>query len=114
MYSFIKYFFTAIAIFAPSLILAQEPIAKLAPPAPGVGATLEDFIGLLIEIIQAVAFPALVVSIIYAGYILLTAGGNEAQISKAKVWIMWTLIGAAIVIAAQVIADTVFNTAAEF
>lgn len=90
------------------------PAVTLSNPSPGGGATLQDFIGLLIKIIQSVGIPALVVAIIYAGYKLLTAGGNEKQISEAKVWIFWTLIGAAIILGAQQIADTVFNTAALF
>jgi hypothetical protein len=86
----------------------------LAPPTPGAGATLQDFIGLLIKIIQSVGIPALVVSIVYAGFILLTAGDNEAQISKGKTWVMWTLVGAIIILGAQVIANMVFDTAALF
>ena len=109
--------FLAIASLSLSLahsVFAAAPVAKLSNPSPGGGATLQDFIGLLIKIIQSVGIPALVVAIIYAGYILLTAGGNEAEITKGKVWIFWTLIGAAIVLGAQLIADTVFNTAALF
>jgi small-conductance mechanosensitive channel len=96
------------------LVSCAAPAATLSNPSPGGGATLQDFIALLIKIIQAVGIPALVVAIIYSGYILLTAGGNEVQITKGKVWIFWTLIGAAIVMGAQVIADAVFATAALF
>lgn len=106
----IKFIFTILA----TLPLSASAQAKLSNPSPGGGATLQDFIELLIKIIQSVGIPALVIAIIYSGFILLTAGGNEAQISKGKTWIFWTLIGAAIILGAQVIADTVFNTAAVF
>ncbi len=89
--------------------LAQAP--KLIQPAPGSGATLQDFIALLIEIMQAVGIPFLVICIIYSGYILLTAGGNEEQITRGKLWIFWTLVGAAIILSAQVIANLVYGTA---
>jgi hypothetical protein len=56
----------------------------------------------------------LTVAIIYSGYLLLSAGGNEAEVTKAKTWILWTLVGAAIILGAQVIADMVFDTAALF
>ena len=94
----------------------QEAFAAttLGSPAPGVGLTLQDFVAFLITIIQAVIMPALVIAIIYAGFTLVTANGNEEQITKGKIWIMWTLVGAAIVLAAQVIANYVFNTAALF
>ena len=104
----------ALILFVPIVVHAASPAVTLGNPSPGGGATLQDFIGLLIKIIQSVGIPTLVIAIIYAGYTLLTAGGNEVQIAKAKVWILWTLIGAAIVLGAQQIADTVFNTAALF
>jgi hypothetical protein len=91
----------------PAFALAQ----KLANPAPGAGTTLEDFVYLLIQIIQWVALPALAACIIYAGFILVSAGGNETEIAKGKTWIISTLVGAAIVLSARVIADIVFGTA---
>ena len=69
------------SLLAPLSVGAQ----KLSNPTPGGGATLQDFIALLIEIIQAVGIPALVLAIIYSGFILLTAGGNEQQIDRKSV-----------------------------
>lgn len=97
-------------VLVPLSVSAQ----KLSNPTPGGGATLQDFIALLIEIIQAVGIPALVLAIIYSGFILLTAGGNEQQIVKGKTWITWTLIGAAIILSAQLISNVVFDTASQF
>ena len=96
----------------PFVVFADPP--KLTQPAPGVGLTLNDFILWLIEILQAVGTPLLVLAIIFSGYKLLTAGGNEEKISEAKVWILWTLVGAAIIISAQVIAATIQETASRF
>ncbi len=112
MNKLLLHLFIFCATTLPLLTLAAAP--KLGPPTPGAGATLQDFIALLIKIIQAVGIPMLVVAIIYAGYTLMTAGGNEEQISKAKTWIFWTLIGAAIILSAQVIADLIFATAGLF
>ena len=100
-----------LALFAAALPFSVYAQPKLTQPAPGVGTTLQDFIGWLIQLLQAVGIPALVLAIIYAGFVLVTAGGNEEQITKGKTWIMWTLVGAGIIVAAQVIADTVFTTA---
>ena len=85
---------------------------KLNQPAPGVGLTLNDFILWLIQILQAVGTPLLVIAIIYAGFKFVTAQGKEEEISKAKVTILWTLVGAAIIISAQVIEGYIKNTAA--
>ena len=87
-----------LAFLAPGFAFAQPVIDRLAPPTPGGGATLQEFIALLIEIIQSVAIPALALSIIYAGFLFVTARGNEAQLTKAKTWLVWTLVGAAIIL----------------
>ena len=97
-----------------SLASAACPAGKLCPPVTAIGSSLKDFIYLLISIIQAVGIPALVVFLIYAGYLLVSAGDNEEQVTKSKTYIFWTIIGAAIILGAQVIADLVFNTAALF
>ncbi len=104
-----KYLLT-VFLFAPYVAAAQ----KLAAPTPGGGATLEEFIRLLIKIVQSVGIPFLVVALVYSGFVLVTAKDNEAQISKAKIWILWTIVGAAIILSAQVIADVVYGTAKSF
>ncbi len=99
------------------LLAVASPVfalTKLAQPAPGSGKTLQDFIALLIEIIQAIGIPLLVICIIYAGFIIVTADGNEEKVTKGKTWIFWTLIGAAIIVSAQVIANLVYSTAGLF
>lgn len=86
----------------------------LTNPTPGGGVTLQDFIYLLIEIVQMVGIPMLVVAIIYAGFLLMTAGDNETQRTKGKKWIVWVVVGAVIVLGAQVLADMVYTTAGAF
>jgi hypothetical protein len=106
-----KSIFTAlIATLVPLPLFA----ATLSNPVPGAGTTLEEFILLLLEILQLVLFPVLVVCIIYAGFLMVTAGGDEAQITKSKTWIVWTLVGAAIIIGAKVIALFISGTVALF
>lgn len=83
---------------------------RLQNPTPGAGYTLRDFILLLIDIIQAVGIPVLVVAIVYVGYLLVTAGENEKQITDAKRAIVWTLVGVAIVLSATVIANFISGT----
>lgn len=101
-------------IIIPSLLLlpiiALAQFVKLDNPTPKGGASLKEFIDLLITILQSVLIPVLVVLMIYAGYQLVTAGGNEQQVEKAKLWILGTLVGAAIVLSAHVIADLIYNT----
>jgi heme/copper-type cytochrome/quinol oxidase subunit 2 len=100
-----------IAALSPIFAFAQMTLRN---PVPGAGMTLKDFIFLLLDIIQLVLFPVLVVCIVYAGFLMVTAGGDEAQVTKSKTWILWCLVGAAIIISAKVIAEFIAGTVATF
>ncbi|MDO8521143.1 MAG: hypothetical protein Q7S52_03440 [bacterium] len=103
---------SALAILPNIAFAALSPLAQgLGNPAPGAGSTLQDFVYLLIEIIQWVALPVLALSIIYAGFTLVSAGGDEKKIASGKLWLVSSLIGATIVLGARVIANIVFGTA---
>lgn len=104
-----------------ALVLAYIPLTAFAGPfntlnnpTPKGGATFQDFIYLLIQIAQLVGIPILVLCLIYAGYLMVTAGGNEEQISKSKLWFIWTVVGAAIILGAKVLADLIKGTATAF
>lgn len=102
-----------ITFFIPLFVSAQAP-GTLVNPTPGGGATLQDFINLLIQIIQLVGIPMLAMAIIYAGFLLMTAGDNEQQRTKGKMWVVWVLVGATIVLGARVISDMIYGTASAF
>jgi hypothetical protein len=45
---------------------------------------------------------------------MVTAGGDEAQVTKSKTWILWCFVGAVIIISAKVIAEFIAGTVATF
>lgn len=100
------------ALAVPAAFLSAQ--TKLTPPITRGGTTLEEFIDLLLTIIQSILLPIVVVCMIYGGYLLVTAGGNEADRSKAKSWIVWSIVGAAIIIGARAIAAVVKGTVSAF
>lgn len=107
----IVFSFSGTLFFAPPVTFAATLLSN---PAPGAGATLEDFVYILIDIVQWVAIPMLALAIIYAGFTLVSAGGDPAKLTKGKLWALSTLVGAAIILGARVIADIVFGTASLF
>ncbi len=72
--------------------------------------TIPQFLLLLVDLVFLFGMPIVVIFIIYAGFLFVTAGDNESQISKAKTTIIWTLIGAAVLIGAKVIAMAIQTT----
>lgn len=68
---------------------------------------LADFVLQLLS-----AFVVLV--IIYAGFLFVTAGGSDDKISKAKKFFMWAIIGGVVILAANAISGLICNTLEPF
>jgi hypothetical protein len=67
---------------------------------------LNAFFKILIQI----GAVAVTLAIVYAGFLFVVARGNPEQLSKAKETLKWTIIGALILLGAQVIAKAIENT----
>lgn len=84
-----------------------------AEPCDGTDSTIlcnplesEDFTSLMESISQLVVeigIPIAVIFIIYSGLRLVTARGNEESIKKAKIGLLWAIVGAGILIGAWTI-----------
>ena len=82
---------------------------KICNPIPNI-TTLQGFIKALLEGIIKIGLPFLVLAIIYCGFLFVEAQGNEEKLTKAKDAILWTLIGAAILIGSWAIALLITET----
>ncbi len=73
--------------------------------------TINGFIKILLEGVLRVGIPIVALAIIYCGFLFVSARGNSEKLSKAKDALLYTLIGAAILLGswaiAQLISDTV-------
>ena len=74
-------------------------------PAKSFVATLVGIINVLLTIVGVV----FLLLIIYAGYLWMTAQGNEEQIKKAKKILTGALIGIIIILAARVVTEFVIT-----
>lgn len=64
-------------------------------------ATLQEALNNLINFLFFLAMALAPILIIYAGFLILTAGGDARKISRGKQIIMWTLIAVAIILFAK-------------
>ncbi len=109
---YFQYITTLTILVLPQSLFAQD--VKLKPPATKLGTTLPDFIYLLLDIVQMIGIPILAMAIIYSGFLFVTAAGNEDKVTNAKKVFTWTLVGAAVILGAKVIAAFVGGTAEQF
>ncbi len=113
------YYYLATSFYLlPSAVLAQAT-----PPPPGkynnpitfqyngqVVKTIPEFLLALVDLAFLIAMPIIVVFLVYSGFLFLTAGDNEANVTKAKKVFLWCLVGATIAIGAKVLAAVIQAT----
>lgn len=80
------------------------------PLKGGEDSLTEVIVTLLNNVVMPIAAVAVVIWIIYAGFTFLTAQGKEAEIRKAKDRLLWSLVGAGILLGAAGISKVVENT----
>lgn len=72
--------------------------------------SLAAFLNDILEVVVIIGTPIVVFFIIYAGFLFVTARGNEEQLNRAKQTIVWTLVGAALVLGAQALSVAIKET----
>ncbi|MBX4199134.1 pilin [Candidatus Parcubacteria bacterium] len=85
--------------------------AKLENPFKGAGNTLTDlFTAIINKIIIPIGSVLAVVAFIWAGFLFVTAGGDEGQIKTAKAALLYAAIGTAVLLGAAAITTVLQNT----
>lgn len=98
-------FYRTLAIFVST---ASFAFAKEIPNPLGV-ASFAELVKNLADAVTKIAIPFVVVFLIYAGFLFVSARGNEKQLETAKKTFYWTIIGAAIVVGADALAHAAVN-----
>lgn len=65
----------------------------------------------VLEFVAQVGSVVVVFAVIYSGYLFIKAQGNTDGIEEAKSVFFWTIIGAIVLLGAQVLAGVICNTA---
>ena len=85
----------------------QNPLAK-----GGIN-TIAEFFEMLLRIFILLAYPVIVLFMVYAGFLFITAQGSTEKLTLAKKIFLWTLIGALIVLGAQALLIAIRGTVTE-
>ena len=106
----------------PVLLLPATALAQLSKSydtleddiGPAIGAeattnTLPELIGNIIKVLLSVLGIIFVVLIVYAGFLYLTAGGEDEKVKKAKKLLTQSVIGLIIIVAAYAISAFVIE-----
>jgi len=94
--------------------IAQNAHAQIANPLSSEFDTIPSFIAAIIDIVVQIGIPVVTLFIIYAGFLFVSARGDETKIKTAKDVILWTLVGAAVLLGASVLASVIEGTIDQF
>lgn len=68
------------------------------------------FIDTIINVVLRIGSVIAVLVVIYAGFLFVTAGGDEKKISTAKMTLLYAVIGIAILLGARALSTIIINT----
>ena len=76
--------------------------------------SLIGFFESILDVIMIFAVPIIVFFIIYAGFLYVTAQGNESKVSTAHMALLYSVIGGVIILGARVILAVISGTIQAF
>lgn len=91
-----------------SLVAAAEFANPLEFP------NLQSFLSAILTMVTVMATPIIIFFIIYAGFLYVTAQGNEEKTRQASSALMYAIIGGVIILGAHAIMAIVGNTVNQF
>ncbi|MFZ3043888.1 MAG: hypothetical protein WA058_02140 [Minisyncoccia bacterium] len=70
----------------------------------GTGATLNSLLTSILQFVVRIGSIVVILMLVYVGYLFVIARGAPTEISKAREALLWTIVGALILLGAQAIA----------
>ena len=112
----IYWFVTAFLLLLPvSVIFAKvsgggsSGSNKLENPLQSIN-PISEFLNAMLGALVIIATPIVVLMLVYSGFLFVSAQGNPEKLATAKKAIMWTIIGAVVVLGASVLASAIEGT----
>ncbi len=89
-----------------AVVLGFFPILTFAQIVSPIGATsIPAFIQGVLDQALPIVLAVAIIFIMYGGFLIASAGGNDGKYSKGKSAVMWAVIGLLLVVAAKAIVD---------
>ena len=101
------------AFFIPFFFIYADPVTcdpgKICNPIPGVS-DVPSLIQQILTGILKIGMPVVALAVIYCGFLFVFARGNSEKLTKAKDSLLWTLVGAAVLLGSWAIAQMISAT----
>lgn len=91
-------------------VFAQTPIpVRLENPLRNIN-SIPQLISAILDIVVQIGVPVVALFIIYSGFLFVKAQGNPEALKTAKTALIWTLVGAAVLLGASVLSSVISGT----
>lgn len=102
-------------LFSSNIVLAGDPVFNVPLDSPlGTTKTLEAFFVKILELIVKIGYPIIVLAMIYSGFLFVKARGNSEELKTAREAILYTIVGALVILGAQAIGVAIKGTISAF
>lgn len=101
-------FLVALPLISFADTITCDPSKKICNPIST--STVQDFIKILLEGVLKIGIPIVALAVVYCGFLFVQARGNSEELTKAKDALLYTLIGAAILLGSWSIAIMITDT----
>lgn len=73
-------------------------------------ASIEQFLVALLDIVVLIAFPIIVLFLVFIGFRFIAAQGNPDELKKVREYFFWAIVGALIILGAQALSIALQGT----
>lgn len=106
--TFLQFFSTGAIIVVPGI--AQAGASAVSPLACN---TIYACLNLVLNAVILLAFPIVVLMIVYTGFLFVIAQGNSSKLEAARKALVWTVLGALVVLGAKALSLAIEATVRE-
>jgi hypothetical protein len=100
-------------VFADIFLRRNDSSSSLQNPLKDGYTSIPDFLRALLDVVVTIAIPIIVIMIIYSGFLFIKAQGKPEDLITARKALMWTLIGAAVILGASLLSYAIQGTVDE-
>ena len=104
---FVLVVFTPIFSFGQAVQPINNTTTITNPISPN---NINDFIKIILQGVIKIGIPVVALAIIYSGFLFVAAQGNSEKLKTAKKALLYSLVGAAILLGSWAIAQVISNT----
>lgn len=72
--------------------------------------SLSEFLADLLRLVAQIAFPIIVLFLVYVGFLFVSSQGNPEKIKEARNYFFWAVVGALLVLGAQALSMAIKAT----